>query len=168
VFLKDGHMMFQHGGGMYAIPREGLMIGAGTTIENPRPFKVHTIDRVAIKRVRAEHKQFKEYAVNMCKLSGGVFDTASRRGGNGRLPLSNPCTYEGMQEWAHMVREFMCDAATHRYDYVNRKYTYTTAPQALARTIENAMLKMYRDEVFIEETLPLGEYRKDTYKKYFR
>jgi hypothetical protein len=30
------------------------------------------------------------------------------------------------------------------------------------------MLKMYRDVVFVEETLPLGEYRKDTYKKYFR
>ena len=175
VVLKDGHMLFQHGwcgvhgrGGVYAIPREGLMIGAGTTIENPLPFKVHTIDRVAIKRVRAKHKEFKEYAINMCKLSGGVLGAGGRLGGNGRIPLCSPDTDEGMQEWAHMAGEFMRDAATHRYDYPNRKYTYTTTPQALARAIENVMLKMYRDEVFVEETLPLGEYRKDAYKKYFR
>ena len=168
VFLKDGHMMFQHGGGMYAIPREGLMIGQGTTLLNPLPFKVHTIDRVAVKRVRAKHKQFKEYVINMCKLSGGVFDTASRLGGNGRLPLGNPDTDEGMQEWAHMAGEFMRDAATQAYDYINRTWTHTTKPQAVARCIDNVMLKMYRDEVFVETTLPLGEYRKDAYKKYFR
>ena len=168
VFVKDGHMMFQHGGGMYAIPREGLMIGQGTTIENPRPFKVHTIDRVAIKRVRAKHKQFKEYAVNMCKLSGGVLDMSGRLGGNGRLPLCSPDTDEGMQEWADMAGEFMRDAATHRYDYINRKYTYTITPQALARCMDNVMLKLHRDEVFVETTLPLGEYKKDAYKKYFK
>lgn len=166
VFLKDGYMMFQHGGGLYAIPREGLMIGAGTTIENPLPFKVHTIDRVAAKRVRAKHKEFKEYAINMCKLSGGI--AGDKTGQDHNLPLCSPDTDEGMQTWANAAPGLMRYAATPRYDYPNRKYTYTTTPQALARAIENVMLKMYRDEVFVEETLPLGEYRKDAYKKYFR
>ena len=168
VFLKDGHMMF-HGGGLYAIPREGLMIGAGTTIENPLPFKVHKIDRVAIKRVRAKHKEFKEYAINMCKLSGGVREKLVGLGWvDVGLPLCSPDTDEGMQTWANAAWALMQDASISRYDYPNRKYTYTTTPQALARVIENVMLKMYRDEVFVEETLPLGEYRKDAYKKYFR
>jgi hypothetical protein len=180
IFLKDGHMMFQHGGGLYAIPNSGLMLGQGTTLLNPTtllntttllnplPFKVHTIDRVAVKRVRAQHKQFKEYVINMCKLSGGEISTSGRLGGNGKLPLCRPDTDEGMQEWADMASEFMQDAATHRYDYPNRRYIRIAKPQAVARCIDNVMLKMYRDEVFVETTLPLGEYRKDAYKKYFR
>jgi hypothetical protein len=170
VVQKDNHMMFMHGGGVCAIPRAGLIIGKEGQLTNVQPFKVHKVNKAAMKAVRAQYKPFMQYARNMLKLHGPEFTFEEWRT-TYQYTIREPITLpegDDMEQWAASLERLFLAAIRSTYSYAARKTTYIAQEASLKNVMKDAMLRQHRNTVFEEVTLPLGEYKKDTYAKYFK
>ena len=168
VSVRDNHVQLHYGsGGVYRIPAEGLWVGPGTTIQNIVPFSVHTLNRAAAKAVRGKYAAFKQYAVQMCTLNGETGEPSwSRYHSNVSLP--DLSIGEDLEAWYPLAMQLLHASGENEYSPAQARYIRKTTPVRVARTLDFAILRVHRDEVFEVTTLPDGQYKKDSNAKYFR
>ena len=168
VSVRDNHVQLHMGGGVYRIPSEGLWVGPGTTIQNIVPFSVHTLNRAAAKVVRGKYAAFKQYAVQMCKMLNGETGAPSWRTYQLVAELPDMSTGEDLEAWYPLAMQLLHASGENAYDSAQARYIRKTTPVRVARTLDWAILRKHRDEVFEVTTLPDGQYKKDSNAKYFR
>lgn len=171
VSVRDTHVQLHYGsGGVYRIPSEGLWVGPGTTIQNIVPFSVHTLNRAAAKAVRGKYAAFKQYAVQMCKLLNGETNEPPRWGirRRGDVELPDLSMGEDLEAWYPLAMALLRESGENYFAAEERKWMRNTTPVRVARTLDSAILRKHRDEVFEVTTLPDGQYKKDSNAKYFR
>jgi len=170
VSVRDNHVQLRMGGGVYRIPSEGLWVGPGTTTQNIVPFSVHTLNRAAAKVVRGKYAAFKQYAVQMCKMLDGDGDAGGLSWSRYHSDVSLPdlSTGEDLEAWYPLAMQLLHASGENDYDSAQARYIRKTTPVQIARTLDAAILRKHRDEVFEVTTLPDGQYKKDSNAKYFR
>jgi len=167
---KGGRLLFTHGGGTYAIPKEGLVIGKEGQLENVEPFKVHRVNRAAMKEVRARCRPFMDYCLRMAKLIDD-WEPISKAPAYGPAEIPEG---EDIEQWESSLREFLRGSVHREYLYERNngttayKVKYGYSPALMNKHLHYAMCRQYRSTVFDEVTLPLGEYKRDAYARYFK
>lgn len=169
VVQKGGYLLFSHGGGTYRIPATGLWIGKDGQLENVEPFKVHTVNRQGKKQVRARYAPFIQYITDMIKLMD-MHMTREEYYAAGVSPIKlHLPENDELETWAALLPAWRAGATSITWDGSQQgRYEYRVQLPSLKRNLEHAMALKHRDEMFNEITLPLGEYKKDTYKRYFQ
>jgi len=168
VSVRDNHVQLHLRGGVYRIPSEGLWVGPGTTIQNIVPFQVHTINRAAAKAVRGKYVAFKQYAVQMCKMLNGEMGVPNWRTYQLVAELPDLSIGEDLEAWYPLSMQLLHASGENCFVPEERKWMRKTTPARIARTLDSAILRKHRDEVFEVTTLPDGQYKKDSNAKYFR
>ena len=168
VEQRDNCLLFSHGGGAYRIPKEGLWIGKDGQLSNVEPFKVHTVNRQGKKQVRARYAPFIKYITSMIKLMDTHMTREEYYAASGSpIKLHLPENDE-LETWAALLPAWRVGAALITWDSSQQGYTYVIHLPQLKRNFAYAMALKHRDEIFNETVLPLGKYKNDPYKKFFK
>jgi hypothetical protein len=75
---------------------------------------------------------------------------------------------EDLEAWYPLAMALLRESGENYFAAEERKWMRKTTPVRVARTLDFAILRVHRDEVFEVTTLPDGQYKKDSNAKYFR
>lgn len=161
VYQHDGHLMYVREGKTYVIPMRGLTIAPNGDVQDPPQVTIHTLNRKAVKEVRAKYQRLKDMAVAMCRLQDGV-------------PASNEYPLdlylpETEDDYGEFIQRLMSSCAT-AYPHTGLGTPIRVlrcSDVTLVNKLDNMILKQYRDVVFERTVLPPGVYKKDKYAKFF-
>ena len=170
VYRMNGYLMLSSGGGKYKIGDNGLWLSAARAPIDPEPFAHHVIKRDVAKQVRKLYAPFKQYALALSKLLDGVVDTEGRPmwGRRQRFELTEEAQGDNPEHYGALVQHAMMCASEVTFDRSANCYVRKATQSAIERVIDQAILRLHRDEVFEVQTLPRGEYVEDKYKKFFQ
>lgn len=170
VCRRDGYLILSLGGGKYQIGDNGLWLSAARAPIDPEPFVHHVIKRDVAKQVRKLYAPFKQYALALSKLLDGVVDTEGRSmwGRRERFELTEEAQGDNPEHYGALVQQAMMSASEVMFDRGTNHWKRVSTQSAVERVIDQAILRLHRDEVFEVQTMPRGEYVKDKYKKFFQ
>lgn len=141
----------------------------------------HKVNRKAINQIRKQYKEFKDYARAVIKLRAGAFTHEEIQSTfDGEYPPSIQYTWQHNEsaKWIGYIKEWI--SATHE----DKHNDYYKALLVMVRSFGGWNVRLsqsefdsafnymtlgfHRNEVLVEEVLPLGEIKKDNYGKYWR
>jgi hypothetical protein len=156
---------------------------------NPEHCVVHRVNRRAMNEVRRLYAPFLKYARAMIKVAyppnveisdaeaKGIFERAERLSvTRGTFPstvssdtLCNIMRHDDIEDWADALQSVAAmsmgarwgDSRSGGYE---RVWVYN--PHRVMKHFDDIMKYEHSDAVFVEETLPLGQYKKDPNRKY--
>ena len=130
--------------------------------------KVHTVNRQGKKQVRARYAPFIKYITSMIKLMDTHMTREEYHAAGGSFVKLHLPENDDLETWAALLPAWRVGAVSVAWDSSPQGYVYAIYLPQLKRNLEYAMNLKHRDEVFNEITLPLGEYKNDPYKKFFK
>ena len=148
---------------IWIIPSGGLILDTETrTPMNPVSCLIHHVDRKGAKQARQLYAAFTTQVVAMCKLVG---DSAGSHRAGAALPAGvEPNT----DEWLAAVHACVRSSVGANWDYANSKWVYTALPKRAKKLIQRLVYERHRDTVFTATVLPIGQYKPDIYRSYFK
>ena len=142
---------------------------------------IHKVNRKAANAVRKQYQDFKHYAISMIKLRAGVFSTDEMEEVFGKANFPNNFRYtwnygEAVKTIAN-TRAWISDTSENKHNQFYKALLSfvrcygnwaSTSLEAFEAGFNDFTLGLHRDEVLVEEALPLGTIKRDNYGRYFR
>jgi hypothetical protein len=170
---RGHHLRWHVNGSVYKIAgnyNHELWLDADLKPINPLPFIVHAVDRVAMKEVKAKYAPFLKYAIGLGKLTEWAKPESSRQHG-WRIDssLQEGALSGDLEVWAAVFNDFVEQSGRVRSHWApGTGYTREwVCNQTMFQTYMREFIKKaHRNEVFVKEALPIGEFKLDTNIKY--
>lgn len=168
----------------YRVPSEGTLTlkkeGRWKYVSGAPNNVIHSMNRKAINAARKTYKDFKQYAIAMLKLREGRVEQDEYVTAFGQVSVPNlkwNWAYKESAEWLVKMKEWMSDQSEDKHNAYYKALLMCVRCSgyysALTLTEFDNVFRwvttgLHRDEVLVEEALPLGTIKRDNYGQYFR
>lgn len=138
---------------------------------NPLPFIVHSVDRKAMKEVKAKYAPFIKYAVGMGRLTEWARpEDVPRLGWNGEQTLMQHMTSGELDDFvpAFKLAVTACGRYGGKWDSATGTYhrEWVCHEAAFRKYMREFIKRTHHTEVFVKEALPIGRFKLDSNIKY--
>lgn len=179
------HIWNENGSEQYRVPIGGALVlrkeGRWQYVSGAVTNVTHKVNRKAINQIRKQYKDFKDYARSMIKLREGVFGTEELTAAFGEANFPNNFRYTWNYGEAvktiNSTKAWMGDTSEDKHNQFYKALLSfvrcygnwaSTSLEAFEAGFNDFTLGLHRDEVLVEEVLPLGVIKRDNYGRYFR
>ena len=155
--------------GVFVIPSGGIYLDANGSVIDPTPVIVHKINRKTMSALRKQYGTFTRYVRAISLLRDELH--ASEELAN-RIPhgaFMEAVNGEDTAQWYQAYRSLLSlvrYSSTFRWSDRRPDGICRIALTSILRQFESILLKHYSEEVLVEEVLPVGQWKKDTYASY--
>ena len=168
----------------YRVPSEGTLTlkkeGRWQYVSGAPNNVIHKVNRKAANAVRKQYQDFKRYALSIIKLREGMFDFAEMKAMFGDMCPANfryTWNYAEAVKSINSTKAWMSDTSEDKHNqfykallsFVRSYGNFaSTSPEAFEAGFNEFTIGVHRDEVLIEEVLPMGVIKKDNYGRFYR
>lgn len=169
---------------VYRVPIGGALVlrkeGRWQYVSGAPNNVTHRVNRKAVNAIRKQYQDFKRYAISMIKLREGMFDFEELKTMFGD---TFPANFRYTWNYAEAVKSitntkvWMSDTSEDKHNqfykallsFVRSYGNFaSTSLEAFEAGFNDFTLGVHRDEVLIEEILPMGVIKKDNYGRFYR
>lgn len=178
------HIWNENGAEQYRVPDNGTLVlrkeGRWQYVSGAPNNVIHSMNRKAINAVRKTYKDFKQYAIAMLKLRDGRVEHDEYVAAFGQTSVPNlkwNWAYKESAEWFVKMKEWMSDQSEDKHNAYYKAllmcvrctgYYSALTPTEFDNVFRWVTTGLHRDEVLVEEVLPMGKIKRDNYGQYFR